>query len=321
MAKAMTRRGLGAGLLGLVASSALAQPTWPNRPVRVVIPFAPGGSTDAVTRPVLDRLHQHLGQPFVIDNRGGAGSAIGTAMVGQSQPDGYTLLSTTASFVTAPVIQPNSYEISAFDPVAMLMKSPFAIMVARESPIRTLAELIDTARRQGDRFFFATAGAGSSTHFSSEYFNLRAKTRMQHVPYKGIGPALIGLLSGDVQMILTTPASAAGQIHDGIVRVLAYTSEGKLQGYPDAPTVKQSGLDFEVASWWAMFGPRGLSPEVRQRLNGAINTALREPAISNIIQGLGALPAPMDPDSLATLVQAEYTRWAEVAKVANIRVE
>lgn len=322
-AVAPTRRSLGLAALGsLLGAGSVAAQAWPVRPVRVIIPFAPGGSTDATTRPVLDRLQQRFGQPFFIDNRGGAGSAIGTAMVAAAPPDGYTLLSTTASFVTAPAVQQTSYQVASFDPVAMLTTSPFALMVTRDSPLQTVQDLIRVARERGDRMFYATAGAGSSTHFGSEYFNMRAGTRMQHVPYRGIGPALIGLLGGDVQMIITTPASAAGQIRDGLVRVLAYTADGRPPGLPEAPTVRQAtGLDFEVVSWWAMLGPRGMPPAIRLGLNEAINAILRDPAIGRAVQDLGAVPTPMDVDAFAALLTTESARWAEVARVANIRVE
>lgn len=322
MTTCCTRRNLNvAALAGLLAPHAAHAQAWPARPVRVVIPFAPGGSTDAHNRPVLERLHVRFGQPFVMDNRGGAGSAIGTAMVASSPADGHTLLSTTASFVTAPAVQQTTYQVSSFDSVAMLARSPFGIFVANASPIRSVQDLISIAKRDGDRFFYATAGAGSSTHFISEYFNMKAGTRMQHVPYRGIGPAMIGLLSGDVQVILTTPASAAGQVRDGLVRVVAYTAEGVPPGSPPAPTVRDAGLDYEVVSWWGMFGPRGMPIEVRRTINEAVNAVLRDPEVTRIYHGLGSNPAPMSLDAFSTMVTEEARLWAEVARVSNIRVE
>ncbi|WP_137176767.1 tripartite tricarboxylate transporter substrate binding protein [Roseomonas sp. AR75] len=319
---AFTRRGVAltalATLLGPEPTHAQA---WPTRPIRVVIPFAPGGSTDAHTRPVLERLHARFGQPFVIDNRGGAGSAIGTALVAAAPPDGYTLLSTTASFVTAPAVQQTGYQVASFDTVAMLTRSPFAVIVPANSPAKSLHDLIAMAKQRGDRMFYATAGAGSSTHFISEYFNMRAGTRMQHVPYRGIGPAMIGLLGGDVQVILTTPASAAGQMRDGLVRVLAYTAEGRPPDSPEAPTVRQTGLDYEAESWWAIFGPRGMPREIRQTLNDAINQILRDPEIIRTFNTLGSNPSPMSLDDFTKLVNEESARWAEVARVARIRVD
>ena len=317
-----TRRGLQLGALAtLLAPCPARAQAWPARPVRVVIPFAPGGSTDAHTRPVLERLHARFGQPFVLDNRGGAGSAIGTAAVATSPPDGYTLLSTTASFVTAPAVQQTSYQVSSFDTVAMLARSPFAIIVANSSPIRSVSDLIASAKRQGDRFFYATAGSGSSTHFISEYFNMKAGTRMQHVPYRGIGPAMIALLGGDVQVILTTPASSAGQVRDGLARIVAYTAEGVPPGSPPAPTVRETGLDYEVVSWWAMLGPRGMPLEVRRTINEAVNVILRDPEIARLYQTLGSNPAPMSLDAFSSTITEEARLWAEVARVASIRVE
>lgn len=317
-----TRRSLALGAAaGLTAPRLALAQAWPSRPVRVVIPFAPGGSTDAHNRPVLEKLQERFGVAFVLDNRGGAGSAIGTAMVAAAPPDGYMLLSTTASFVTAPVVQETHYQVASFDTVAMLARSPYAVIVPANSPIRTIADLIRIARERGDRMFYATAGAGSSTHFISEYFNMRAGTRMQHVPYRGIGPAMIGLLGGDVQVILTTPASAAGQVRDGLVRVVAYTADGAVPGWPAAPTVREAGLDYQVDSWWAMFGPRGMPMDVRSKLNETINAILRRPEITQLYHQLGSNPAPMTLPEMTAMVEEEATRWAEVGRVANIRID
>ena len=322
MTSTCTRRGFQIGAAAaLLAPRLAAAQTWPTRPVRVVIPFAPGGSTDAHTRPVLERMQLRFGQGFVMDNRGGAGSAIGTAMVAAAPADGYTLLSTTASFVTAPAVQQTSYQVASFDSVAMLCRSPFAVMVPTSSPIRSIPELIEVAKQRGDRMFYATAGVGSSTHFGSEYFNMRAGTRIQHVPYRGIGPAMVGLLSGDVQLIITTPASAAGQIRDGLVRVLAYTAEGRPPDSPPAPTVRETGLDYETESWWAILGPRGMPMDIRRSINETVNAILREPEIARLYQTLGSTPAPMSLEAFAALLETESARWAEVARVAGIRVE
>ncbi|MDQ8728203.1 tripartite tricarboxylate transporter substrate binding protein [Bradyrhizobium sp. LHD-71] len=305
---------------GFAADRAVAQ-GYPNRLVKVIIPFAAGGSTDAVTRPLLEALHRQLGQPFVIENRGGAGSVVGTAQVATSPPDGYTLLSTTASFVTTMVAQQQTYSLESFDTVAMLTQSPFTILVTAQSPIRTIDDLVKLAREKNGNLAYATAGAGSSTHFATEYFCMRTGIRMQHVPYRGIGPALIGLLRDDVNVMITTPASASGQIQDGSIRVVAYTAPGIPEGFPVAPIVKDTGLDYQVTSWWAMLGPRGIPAEVRTLLNGAINNLLKTPEMAKIYRTIGSAPAPMGLDEFMKMLTTETAQFAEVAKFADIKIE
>lgn len=321
----LSRRALQFGALAAAAGGflprAAAGESYPSRVVKVIIPFAPGGSTDAVTRPILDAMHAKLGQPFIIDNRGGAGSVVGTAQVASSEPDGYTLLSTTASFVTTMVAQHQTYSLESFDPVAMLTQSPFMILVAKESPVRTIDDLIKLARQKDGTLLYATAGAGSSTHFATEYFCMRAGIRMQHVPYRGIGPALIGLLREDVNVMITTPASAAGQIKDGSIRIVAYTAPGIPQDFPVAPIVKETGLDYQVTSWWAMFGPAHMPADVRKILNETINGLLKAPQMETVYRTIGSLPSPMSLDELAQMLRTETSQFAEVAKFANIKIE
>lgn len=322
----LSRRELQFGALAAVLGTGLGPraaraETYPSKPVKVIIPFAAGGSTDAVTRPLLDAMHKRLGQPFLIDNRGGAGSVVGTAQVASSPPDGYTLLSTTASFVTTMVAQQQTYSIQSFDTVAMLTQSPFMILVAANSPIRTIDDLTKLARAKEGGLLYATAGAGSSTHFATEYFCMRAGIRMQHIPYRGIGPALIGLLRDDVNVMITTPASAAGQIKDGSIRIVAYTAPGLPPGFPVAPIIKDTGLDYQVTSWWAMLGPRGLPIEVRKLLNETINSLLNAPEMEKTYSTIGSVPTAMSLDEFSQLLKTETAQFAEVAKFANIKLE
>jgi len=297
---------------------ALAQNNYPTQPVRVVIPFGPGGSTDAVTLPILNLLADRLGQPFVAENRGGAGSVIGTTQVANSAADGYTLLSTTASFVTAPIAQATSFTLDAFAPVAMLCQSPFLIMVPKDSPAETIQDLIQMAQESDGNMLYATAGVGSSTHFASEYFNMVAGSKVQHVPYDGIGSAMLGVIGGDVQMIITTHPSAAAQLADGSVRLLAYTSEGKPEDAPDAPTMREAGLDYDVASWWAMFAPAETPRDILETLNSTINEALKSPEIATIYARSGTNPSPMGIDELGERVAGESEKFKRVAEFAGL---
>ena len=298
---------------------AFAQDAWPSQAVRVIVPFGPGGSTDAVTLPVLNQLTERLGQPFVAENKGGAGSVVGSADVANSPADGYTLLSTTASFVTSLIVQDTPYEADAFAPVAMLARSPFLIMVPKDSPAQTIQDLVKMAKESGTDMLYATAGIGSSTHFASEYFNMVAGSTIQHVPYDGIGAAMLGVLGGDVQMIITTHPSAAAQLADGSVRLLAYTSSGKPEGAPDAPTMQEAGFDYDVASWWAMFAPVNTPRDILEKLNTTINEVLQTPEIADLYARQGTNPSPMGLDELWELVTTDTARWSEVAAFAQLK--
>jgi tripartite-type tricarboxylate transporter receptor subunit TctC len=316
-----TRRSLVAAVGAALPLSARAQ-AWPTRPVRVVVPFAPGGSVDAVTRPALERLRLHFGQPFVLDNRGGAGGWLGASQVAASPPDGYTLLSITSAIASGAALQQPPADASAmFDAVAMLARSPYVMIVAADSPLRSVADVVRATRARADGIFYGSAGVGSSTHMVAELFRLRAGVRMQHVPYRGMGPAIIALIAGDVQVIVTTPASAAGQIRDGSVTVLAYTSETRLPDSPPAPTMRQAGVDCEAEVWWGMFAPRGTPLPVRAALNEAVAALLREPEIRRAYQLLGCLPAPMDLDDVTATLSAEGALVAEIVHAAGIRAE
>lgn len=319
----ISRRLFGLGALATIVTPkfSFAQQAggWPAQTVRVIVPFGAGGSTDAVTLPVLNKLSERLGQPFIVENKGGAGSVIGTADVAISSPDGYTLLSTTASFVTSLIVQKTPYEVGAFAPVATLARSPFLIMVPKDSPAQTIQDLAELARESGTDMLYATAGIGSSTHFASEYFNMVTGSTVQHVPYDGIGSAMLGVLGGDVQMIITTHPSAAAQLADGSVRLLAYTSSGKPEGAPDAPTMQEAGFDYDVASWWAMFAPADTPRDILETLNTAINETLQLPEIAEIYARQGTNPSPMSLDELAALVSSETERWGQVADFANLK--
>lgn len=294
---------------------------YPTTAVKVIIPYAPGGSTDALTRPVLDRLTEKLGQPFVIENRGGAGSMLGTAAMARSAADGYTLLVNTPSFVTSIVVSKPDYTLDSFDSVAMLATSTYLALVPDNSPIKDIKGLIDAARQKNGTLAYATAGIGSSTHFVTEYFCMRAGVKMKHVPYRGIGPAMIGMLSGECDVLFTTPASGAPQIHSKQVRVLAYTAnDGVPEGFPNAPSVKAAtGLDYEIAGWFVMLGPKGLPKDVQDKLNTSVNDILKTPDLKKIYDGLGAKPAPMSPNQITKMMAEERNLWAEVAKFADIR--
>ena len=301
-----------------------AQTGWPNRPVRLVVPFPPGGSNDVVARPLAERLQSRLGQPFVVENRGGAGGAIGAGQVAQAAADGYTLMVTSSSFATTAVLQKTPWDAEgSFDAVAVLARAPFYIMVNPAFPARNVAELVALAKARPGSIDYGTSGAGGINHFISEYFCLQAGIRMNHIPYRGTAPAVTDLVAGTIPLMITTVASANAAIRDARVRVIAATAPGG--GLPpEAPpvaTVKEQGVDYEAAIWWGLLTPRGVPPELRAAIHAATNAALAEPSLKRIYDAEGATPSPVGPGEFATILQADLARWRRVAQAANIRAE
>ncbi len=302
--------------------TAQAQAPWPSRPIRIVVPFPPGGSNDVVARPLAERLQARLGQPVVIDNKPGAGSTIGATAVAQSAADGYTLMVTSSSFATSSIVQRTTYEIERdFTPVALLARAPFFILVNPEFPAHSVADLVRMARERPGGIDYASSGPGGINHFITEYFCLRAGIRMNHVPYRGTAQAVTDLVAGHVQVLITTMATAAAVVRENRVRLLAYTAPGAPPGSPPAPLVKDEGIDYESDIWWGLFGPRNLPQPILQQLNQAANTALADPEMARLMQAEGATPSPATPEQFATLLHAELARWRSVAQAANIRTE
>jgi tripartite-type tricarboxylate transporter receptor subunit TctC len=303
---------------------ARAQSTWPSRPVRIVVPFPPGGSNDVIARPLAERLQARLGQPFVVENRGGAGGSIGAGQVAQAAPDGTTLMVTSSSFATTAVLQRTPWDAEAsFDAVALLARAPFFILAHPGFAPRTVPELIAAARARPGGIDYASSGAGGINHFITEFFCLSAGIQMNHVPYRGTAQAVTDLIAGHVQLLITTVASANAAIREGRVRVIAATApDGDLpEGVPPAPTVREQGVDYEVAIWWGLLAPRGLPPELRTAIHAAVNAALAEPSVQRIYDAEGARPNPVGPAEFAAVLHADLARWRQVAQAAKITLE
>jgi len=303
---------------------ARAQGGWPSRPVRLVVPFPPGGSNDVVARPLAERLQARLGQPFVVENRGGAGGAIGAGQVAQAPADGYTLMVTSSSFPTTSILQKTPWDPEAsFDAVALLARAPFFIMVNPGFAPRNVAELVALAKAKPGSIDYGTSGAGGINHFISEYFCLRAGIRMNHVPYRGTAPAVTDLVAGNIQLMITTVASANAAIREGRVRVIAATAPGGglPPEVPAMPTVKEQGVDYEVSIWWGLLTPRGVPPDIRAAIHGATNAALADANLKRIYDAEGATPSPVGPQEFGTILHTDLARWREVAQAANIHAE
>ena len=322
----MNRRTLLVAAAGAFAAPRLAaaQPAWPTRPVRIVVPFPPGGSNDAVARPLAEALARRFGQSFVVDNKPGAGSTIGSAGVARAPADGQALLVTSSTFATSAAVQTTPSDAARdFECVALLATAPLLVLGAPDFPPDTLAEAVPHIRANPDQVDYGSAGPGSINQLAAELFAQRAGgLKMQHVPYRGIGPAMTDLAAGTVQMIFTTVPSAAGLLAGGRVKILGWTSEQRPAGGPAAPTPRESGLpDYEAAIWWGLLARRGLPAAVRQRLNAAANEALSVGRLADYLASEGAMPSRGAAEEADRFLQADLARWRGVATAAKIRVD
>jgi tripartite-type tricarboxylate transporter receptor subunit TctC len=308
---------------GLTLRHAAAQPAaWPQRPVRIIVPFTPGGSNDAMARPLAERLQARFGQPFVIENRPGAGSAVGVGVLAQAPADGHTLLVTTSSIAAIGAVQGSGFDPAAeLDGVALLARAPLVVLTPPGSAIDSIAALVAADRARPGTLNYASSGPGSTTHIVAELFNLRAGTRLQHVPYRGTAGALTDLAAGRVDLMFTTMASAAGQIRGGLLRLIAYTGDDRSEGSPPAPTVKQAGIPYEAGIWWGLFAPRGLPPALREGLNAATNAALADAGLGRYLAGEGAIPAPLPVADFAAFLRHEVNEMREVVAAARIKAD
>ncbi len=271
---------------------------YPSRPVSVVVPFAAGGPADLVGRAVTTRMSPLLGQPFVIDNRGGAGGALGTVFAAQAAPNGYTLvIANPGSHGTAPLVQRDVvYDpVAQFTAVALLGSSTFVLLCNPKLPVKTVAELVDYAKRNPGKVTYGSAGVGSNVHFIGEYFKLRTGADMLHVPYKGAGPMMNDLLAGTIDWTFD-PASKQ-HIASGRLQATGLTTNKRDPLYPGVPTLEESGItDFNIGSWQALLAPKGTPPEVVDKLNKAANQALKQPETIDQLESIGFHAAGGSPE-------------------------
>ncbi len=314
------------GLIGVaLASSALAQDAYPTRPVRLVVPFPPGGTTDIFARLIGEKLTQALGQPVVIENRGGAGGNIGADAVAKARPDGYTLLMGT---VGTHAINASLYENMPYDPLTDFAPVAYAagvpnIMVVSPKVVKAtnVQEFIAKAKESG-KFNFASSGNGTSIHLTGELFKQVTGLNMTHVPYRGSGPAINDLIGGQVQVMFDNLPSSIQHVRAGTLRALAVTSASRSPALPDLPTLAESGLaGFEATSWFALFAPKGTPAEIITKLNAEVRKALDTPELKKRIEDLGGEIKSMSPDELMAYVRQEHAKWANVVKTSGAKAE
>jgi tripartite-type tricarboxylate transporter receptor subunit TctC len=307
----------------LLAAAAQAQ-SYPAKPVRLVVPFPPGGGTDIIARTLGDRMAADLGQPVIIDNRPGAGTMIGDDNVAKSAPDGYSLLIATFAHAVNPSLQakvPFNTE-KDFAPVALVGRSPNVLVVNPNKPFKSVADVLAFARANPGKLTFGSFGNGTSAHLAGELFKNLAKVDMVHVPYKGSAPALTDLLGGQIDMMFTTVASVAQYIKSNRLRALGVTSAQRSAAYPNLPTIAEAGVPgYAAESWYGIYVPAGTPAPIVARLNQSVHAAVKTEAFKSRIEEEGLVVSSGTPEELAKYVQAEEVRWAKVVKEANIKVD
>ncbi len=322
-----SRRSALQAIAGLTAGSALgvqAQAAYPNKPVRIVVGFSAGGTTDIVARLMAQELTEALGQSFVVDNKPGGGSNIATDLVRQSPADGYTLLFVAVTAAINQTLFPNiKFDLTRdFEAVALGAKVPNILVVHPSVPAKNVQELIAWARANEDKASYASSGNGTSIHMAGEMFKVRTGLKTQHVPYKGSAPAMTDLIGGQVQFMFDNMPSAWPHVQAGKLRALAVTTHKRSPSAPDVPTMEESGIaPFDVTSWFGLLAPKGTPPDIVARLNKVMNAAFDKPAIQQAYAKLGALAEKNSPQDFARFIDAEVKGWAPVVKASGARVD
>ena len=324
LAKLLAGVALSVGLCLGNASLVHAQ-DYPSKPVRFVVPLAPGGTTDVLARLVGEKLSASLGQQFVVDNKPGAGGNVGTAQVAKAEPDGYTLLMGTVGThaINASIYPSLPYDpVQDFAPVTLVATVPNVLVVNPEVPANSVAELIALAKEKPGELNFASSGNGTSIHLSGELFKAMTGVDIVHVPYKGSGPAVVDLLGGQVEMMFDNLPSSAPQIKAGKLRPLGVTSKERSPTLPDVPTIAEAGVPgYEALSWFGVLVPAGTPNAIVAKLQDEIAKALADPAMRERFAELGAVPVGGTPAEFANFISAETAKWAKVVQDAGIKLE
>lgn len=324
------KRALGAFCVIMVAggfssnAAAASGPGYPNRPVRIVVPFGAGGGADVVTRFVAQRMTSSLGTPVVVDNRPGAGGLLGTQIVATAAPDGYTLVEASATTLAVlPVMTRAPYDpIKDLAPITVLGVQPHVILVHPSVPVTSLQELIAHAKSRPGVVNYGSSGNGGPNHLGTELFKLEAGIQMTHIPYKGNGPALVDLLGGQIQVSILTVAPSLPHIKTGKLRPLAATSPTRLPVLPDLPTVAELGFPgYEVRSWYGLLAPARTPPSVIAKLHQVIASILKQPDVVEGLRNQGVEPIGNTPDEFAAYIRSEMNRWGRVVKAIGLRLD
>ena len=314
-------------LVALVLSALPNQPAraaYPDRIIRIVVPFAPGGGTDVIARALAQEMAKDLGASVIIENKPGAGTIIGTQAVATSEPDGYTLLMGTFANAVNPSLNPKlPYDAhNDFAPVSLIARSFNIVVVNPKSPMQSITDLIAAAKAGPDKMSYGTFGTGTSAHLAGELFKSMAKVNMTAVPYKGAAPAITDVIGGQIQVVFTTVASAASLIEGGQLRALAVTSARRSPAFPQLPTVSEAGVPgYAAEAWYGLFAPAKTPREIIERLNKSVAKAVRSDAFRRLSVNEGLVMAAGSPEELGRYFLSEEERWRKVIKDAGIKIE
>ncbi len=297
---------------------------YPAGPVRVIVPFPAGGGVDSAGRMVAQRLTEALGKSFVIENRAGANGMIGSELVAKAPKDGYTLMVNGANFVTTPSLYARtSYDaVRDFDPVSLIALGPNVLVVHPSLPVKSVKELIALAKSKPGEIGFAGSGSGSTPHLAGELFNTLAGVKMIHIPYRGSGPAMIGLLGGEAMVMFLPAINAGPHVKTGRIRAVAVTSTVRLPAMPDLPTVAEAGLKgYESSQWYGMLAPAGTPAEILNLLNSHIAKIMRSPDLKQRLTDDGIVPIGGTRDAFGAHIQSELAKWAKVIRQSGAKVD
>lgn len=314
--------GLVAGILPL-AHAAQQADSYPNRPIRIIVPFPPGGSNDTLSRFVGTKLGERLGQQIVIDNRAGANGIIGTEIASQSTNDGYNLLIVSTSYVMNAAVRKLPYNVEkSFDPISMIGSAPNCIVVNPQGPFGSLRALVDQAKENPGKFSYASTGVGGFNHFGGELFKKVAAIDMVHVPYRGGGPAMIDVIANNIPIMFSSVTQVLPHVRANRLKVLAVGAQHRTPVLPDVPTVSESGFPgYDVSVWWGLSAPAGAPRPILAKLGRELTAILKEPATQKRLLADAAQPQIMAPNEIRKMIRDDVKKWTLVAKQANIRVK
>ena len=312
-----------AAALILAACGAAQAQSYPTKPVRMIVPFSPGGGSDYIARLIAPPLTKAFGQQFIVENRPGAGSTLGSELALKSPPDGYTIMVTSGSFTTAPSL----YKKMRYDtlndmaPVIQTEDGPYVITVHPSLPVKTIKQLVALAKSKPGTINYASTGQGGITHLATELLAMRTGIKIAHIPYKGTGPAIIDTVSGQCQMMVAAAAAAVPHVKSKRLVALAVSFPKRVPALPDVPTVMESGYKYQVNNWHGVIAPRDVPKPIIERLNVEINKIVKTPDFAKRIEVEGLVPAGGTPEEFLALIKREIIEWAEVVKAANVTMQ
>ena len=312
-----------AALAMLCTGGAAAQAGYPNKPIRMIVPFAAGGSTDNLARTMAQKLSELLGQPVIVDNRPGGNAIIGSEALTKAAPDGYTIMMTSVDHTVIPQLLPTPYDpVKDFAPVGAVSYTQLLLVVNPSVPVNSLQELIAYAKANPGKLNYASSGSGGVPHLTGEMFASQTGIKMQHIPYKGGGPAMIDLVGGQVQLTFAIPINAIPHIKNGKLRPIAITGASRNEALPQVPTFTEGGVPgLDVKTWFAVFAPVGTPKPIVDKLSEDIRKALAMPDVKEKLAAQGMEPYVTTPDEFAAIVKADVAKYGQVIKAGNIKID